>query len=68
MENSKVYYTSLRARPGLNLLQKLERLIKKAGIEQIDFKDKFEFVKGERWLKCTSDCQVLLKKPQSNQS
>lgn len=45
MENSKVYYTSLRARPGLNLLQKLNNLIKKAGIEEIDFKDKFVAIK-----------------------
>ena len=45
MENSKVYFTSLRARPGLNLLQKLNTLIKKAGIENIDFKDKFVAIK-----------------------
>ena len=45
MEKSKVYFTSLRARPGLNLLQKLEKLVKKAGIEQIDFKDKFVAIK-----------------------
>jgi len=45
MEKSKVYYTNLRARPGLNLLQKLERLVKRAGIENIDFKNKFVAIK-----------------------
>ena len=37
MEKSKVYFTDFRAKPGYNLLQKLERVIKKAGIEKIDF-------------------------------
>ncbi|MDR0864495.1 MAG: DUF362 domain-containing protein, partial [Candidatus Symbiothrix sp.] len=32
-------------KPGRNLLDKLETLIKKAGIEQIDFKDKFTAIK-----------------------
>ena len=41
MEKSKVYYSDLRARPGLSLLDKLEKLMKKAGIENIDFKEKF---------------------------
>ena len=36
-EKSKVYFTDFRARPGYNLLQKLEKLVKKAGIENIDF-------------------------------
>ncbi len=44
-EMSKVYYTDFKARPGNNLLQKLERLIKKAGIENIDFKNKFTAIK-----------------------
>jgi uncharacterized Fe-S center protein len=44
-EVSKVYYTNLRARPGLNLLQKLEKLVRKAGIEQIDFKNKYVAIK-----------------------
>lgn len=42
---SKVYFTDLRAGTSGNLLQKLERLAKKAGIEQIDFKDKFVALK-----------------------
>ena len=37
MEPSKVYFTDFRAKPGMNLLQKLKRLIKQAGIETIDF-------------------------------
>jgi uncharacterized Fe-S center protein len=45
MEKSKVYFTNLRATSNMNLLQKLERLVKKAGIEQIDFKGKFAAIK-----------------------
>jgi len=45
MGKSKVYYTNLRATPSLNLLQKLEQLVKKAGIENIDFKRKFTAIK-----------------------
>ena len=33
MEKSKVYFTNFRARPGYNLLQKLDKLARKAGIE-----------------------------------
>ena len=45
MEKSKVYFTDFRAKPGLNLLQKLEKLVKKAGIENIDFKNKYVAIK-----------------------
>lgn len=45
MEKSKVYFTDLRTRPGLNLLDKVERLVKKAGIENIDFQNKFVAIK-----------------------
>lgn len=45
MEKSKVYFTDMRARPGMNLLNKLENLIKKAGIENINFNDKYVAVK-----------------------
>lgn len=45
MEKSKVYFTNMRATSNMNLLQKLERLVKKAGIEQIDFKGKFSAIK-----------------------
>ena len=45
MEKSKVYFTNLRATANMNLLQKLERLVKNAGIEDIDFKEKFVAIK-----------------------
>ncbi len=45
MDKSKVYFTNLRASYNMNLLQKLEMLIKKAGVEQIDFKNKFTAIK-----------------------
>jgi uncharacterized Fe-S center protein len=45
MNRSKVYFTNMRATVNMNLLQKLEKLIKAAGIEQIDFKDKFAAIK-----------------------
>ena len=45
MEKSKVYFTDLRTKPGMNLLDKVEALVKKAGIEQIDFDNKFTAIK-----------------------
>ena len=42
---SKVYFTNMRATPELNLLQKLAKLIKSAGIEEIDFKKQFAAIK-----------------------
>ena len=45
MEKAKVYYSDLRARPGLNLLQKLQRLVRAAGMDTIDMKDKFVAIK-----------------------
>ena len=45
MNKSKVYFTNLRTTGSLNLLQKLERLVKKAGIEQINFENKFTAIK-----------------------
>jgi uncharacterized Fe-S center protein len=42
---SKVYFTNLRVRGGQSLLDKLETLIRKSGIEQIDFAGKFTAVK-----------------------
>jgi len=44
-EKSKVYFTDFRAKPGLNIPQKLKMLIKKAGIENIDFENKFVAIK-----------------------
>lgn len=45
MEKSKVYFTDLRTKPGNNLLDKLGRLVKTAGIENIDFNNKFVAIK-----------------------
>ncbi len=45
MSTSKVYFTDLRAKSGDNLLNKLQRLIKTAGIEEIDFQDKYVAIK-----------------------
>jgi len=42
---SKVYFTNLRVKGGYSLLDKLETLIKQAGIEQIDFAGKFTAIK-----------------------
>jgi len=42
---SKVYFTNLRTGVNNNLLVKLERLVRRAGIETIDFKDKFVAIK-----------------------
>ena len=45
MGTSKVYFTNLRAKNGDNLLNKLQRLIKTAGIGDIDFEDKYVAIK-----------------------
>ena len=45
MEKSKVYFTNLRAKNNDNLQQKLERLIRKAGIADIDFDGKYAAIK-----------------------
>lgn len=42
---AKVYFTDMRAYQVKNLLQKLERLMVKAGIDKIDFKNKFVAIK-----------------------
>ena len=41
MEKSKVYYTNLRTGFNNGLLDKLKRLIKAAGIDNIDFEGKY---------------------------
>lgn len=43
--SSKVYFTSMHTRIGESLTDKFERLIKKAGIESIDFTNKFVAIK-----------------------
>ena len=45
MNRAKVYFTDLRAKPEKNLLDKLKKLVLKAGIKEIDFKDKFTALK-----------------------
>lgn len=45
METSKVYFTNLRTTPSSNLLDKMERLVKRAGISTIDFKNQFVAIK-----------------------
>ena len=45
MSKSKVYFTNMRTKLGEGLPKKLKRLIKQAGIEQIDFKNKFVAIK-----------------------
>lgn len=45
MEKSKVYFTDFRTRVGVSLTEKLQRLIKKAGIIDIDMDGKFVAIK-----------------------
>jgi len=45
MSESKVYFTTFKATYRENLLQKLHRLMKEAGIEKIDFSDKYAAIK-----------------------
>lgn len=45
MEKSKVYFTDLRTRPGSDLMTKMLRVVKAAGIENIDFEGKFTAIK-----------------------
>ena len=57
MAVSNVYYTNMRTTLQENLLQKLERLVRKAGMMDMDFENKFTAIKihfGEPgiWLTC----------------
>lgn len=45
MEKSKVYFTDFRTHIGVSLTEKLRKLIRKAGIENIDFEGKFVAIK-----------------------
>ena len=45
MEKSKVYFTDFRTRVGVSLTEKLQRLIKKAGMTDIDMDGKFVAIK-----------------------
>ena len=44
-EKSTVYFTTFKTTYNENLIQKLHRLMKQAGFENIDFKDKFTAIK-----------------------
>jgi hypothetical protein len=52
MSASKVYFTNLRAKPSQNLLKKLELLLVKAGINNIDFNRKIVALKLLRDYEC----------------
>lgn len=45
MGKSKVYFTDLRTHDGDNLIKKLQRLIRKAGIGEIDFNNQYVAIK-----------------------
>ncbi len=45
MEASKVYFTDMRCPVGTSLLQKLQKLILRAGMDSIDFEGKFAAIK-----------------------
>ena len=45
MPQSKVYFTNFRATPECNLLQKLRRLLIRAGMKEMNLQDKFTAVK-----------------------
>ena len=45
MSVSKVYFTDMRCKVGTSLLEKLDKLMLAAGIEQIDFENKFVAIK-----------------------
>jgi len=42
---SKIYFTNMRTKVGESLLTKMDRLIQKAGIKEIDFKQKYVAIK-----------------------
>lgn len=45
MKTSNVYFTDLRTTPTSNLLDKMERLVRRAGLPTIDFKNQFVALK-----------------------
>ncbi|MDR1731398.1 MAG: DUF362 domain-containing protein [Synergistaceae bacterium] len=45
MTASKVYFTDMRCKVGVSLLEKLDALMVQAGIQQIDFRDKYTAIK-----------------------
>ncbi len=45
MEKAKVFFTNMRTTPQSNLIDKMERLVRRAGIADIDFENKFAAIK-----------------------
>ncbi len=45
MAASKVFFTDMRARPGQNTVDKLEKLLRASGFLSLDYKDKFAAIK-----------------------
>ena len=45
MEKAKVYFTNMRTTPQCNLIDKMERVARRAGIADIDFQNKFAAIK-----------------------
>ena len=45
MKKSRVFFITMRTKLGESLLVKMDRMIKKAGISEIDFKDKYVAIK-----------------------
>ncbi len=45
MEKAKVYFTDFHTEGGVTLPQKLRRLVKRAGIDRLDYKDRYTAVK-----------------------
>ena len=45
MSKSKVYFTNFKTEVGVSYLDKLHNIMKEAGFENIDFKDKFVAIK-----------------------
>jgi len=45
LKPAKVYFTSMRTKPGKNMLEKLDVLLKRASIEKIDFQNKLTAIK-----------------------
>ena len=58
MEKSTVYFTDFRCKVGTSQLDKLKKLIEKAGIDSIDMDSKF--VRKRFWIKiiCGTSCKV----------
>ena len=45
MEKAKVYFTDFRCKNGVTLPQKLRKLVKAAGIDMLEYKDRYTAIK-----------------------